>query len=537
MSDHSISQHVDVPPSPIPAEAPSLSHKIGGQTLRFDTPEMSFSEPAAVSAGITRMADQSRWLAEAVQFAQQLPQQMEDLTRREQLLNQRQAQIEHEERRSRLWISDAEAELAERKAVQQAHEAALAERLSEFERRQRELESAADRLAADQEILEQQRAHLRQDTQRELEEERATLRAERQAVELQQIKVQELGDALLVQHRTQQERVAQQLRQEREQLWITLNAEWEEKRDTFDREHAEYLKDRTLLENRIRFQQDHLEKTRAELEADQTQLARDQQITRQRLELAEVQLQRRQRQLDRHRAALEELGRALERERELTVRERAAISSTVLQEQQQFLADRQTWEADRRQQQTELRRQQETLLTHAENLETRRQRLETLRREVEETNQTTMQLRLAVEEIWAQAQQSLGSVAAQERVDAARQEIQHAYEHYQARLGEQRRELLEAERILDEQRLAFQEERRSLSEWMTQRDEELALREQRQKQQYIEQTTADHDFQQERDRWLNEKSEAERIIRRLLDDLIERTTDLPEPDASAIAAA
>jgi hypothetical protein len=84
--------------------------------------------------------------------------------------------------------------------------------------------------------------------------------------------------------------------------------------------------------------------------------------------------------------------------------------------------------------------------------------------------------------------------------------------------------------------MAFLEERRTLAEWITQREEELTRQEQRQRQQLSQQTSADQVWRRERDRWLEEKAEAERIIRQLLDDLVDRTAHLPEPDASAIAA-
>lgn len=511
------------------AGPPSPSVKLGSQTLRFDGPE-----PAAPAT--TPFAHQAKQFSEFTQMVLQTQQHMEDIARREQHLTQQKTEFEHEMRQFRLWSGELEAELADRKTAQHASESALAQRLTEFERQQRELELTLERVETERQELERDRTSLRAELQQELDRDRQALAAERHTLEVQQRKVQELGDALLEQHRTQQTKIDQQLQQEREQLWITLNTEWEEKRTQFERDKAEFLKDRTLLETRLRFQQDHLEKTMAELEAEQQEAVQEEQAIRQQLEFAEQQLQRRKTQLDQYRETLEELERALERETELHSRLKAAISSSAEQEHQHYLVERTTWEEERRQQQAELRRQQEILLTHTENLETRRLRLESLRREVEETNHATLELRLAVEEVWAQLQQAVGLSVAQEQVDAAKLAVSRNYEQWQARLWEQRRELHEAERHFEQQRLAFQEERRTLTDWIAARDEELLRQERQQREQSAEQVEADQSWQVHRDRWLAERAEAEQVIRRLLHDLLERTGELPEPDASALAA-
>lgn len=544
MSERVAENRMDVRPS---AELPSQTSlvpmvKVGSQALRIDGPE-PISAPVETSAlptpSVTSPAspwsEKARQLADVGQFVLQMQEQVEEITRRERQFSQRLSEFESEERRFRSTAHDTETELAERKAALLTQEAALAQRMLEFDQQQREFDIAAVHLEADCQALDRERSSLRQDIQRELDDTRHTLAAEREALNLQQAKVQELGDALLELHRTQQTEGERQLLKEREQLWISLSQEWEAHRAKFEQEKAEFLKDRTLLENRLRFQQDHLEKTRGELERDQQITLHERQIIRQRLEAAEQQLYRRKSQLDRFRDVLEELERALQRDRELNSRLKAAISSTVEQERQQHAAERQAWDEERRQQQAELRRQQELLLTHTENLETRRLRLESLRREVEETNHSTIEMRLAVEDVWAQLQQSLGLTVAQQQVEQARLALSHDYEHLQARLQEQRRELHEAERHFEQQRLGFQAERRTLTEWIAARDQELLRQEQRQQRQAQEQATQDHAWQDLQERWLRERAEAEEVIRRLLHDVVDRLADLPDLDASACA--
>ena len=525
------------PESPaLPAGTVPVSLKVGTQRFRFDGPESSLPDAddvssvstPAVSEPASPFSDKARLLAEAGQFMLQFQQQLEDINRREQQLTQRLTQFEREERRFRLWANDFEAELTDRKAAFQQQEAALAQRLSDFEHQQRAYDAALDLLTSDRQTLDRERAELRRQIQEELAAEKQALEAERLSLQQQQVKVRELGDELLEQHQQQQLRVEQQLQQEREQLWTRLSGEQEEHRQQFEREKAEFLKERTLLENRLRFQQDHLEKTRADLERDRHHALCEQQAMRQQLEVAGIQGLNRKRQLDRYRQTLEELERALDREAGIQTRLKAALTSNAEQEQQQYRQERQAWEEERRQQQTELRRQQELLLTHTENLETRRLRLEALKREVEETSHSTMELRLAVEEVWAQLQQSLGLTITQERVDAARQIVASDYELWQARLWEQRRELHEAERYFEQQRLVFQAERRTLTDWIAARDEELIRKEQQHLQEANAQRQVDAERHALQQRWLTERAEAEQVIRRLLHDLLDRTSELTD---------
>lgn len=524
MSERIVNDRVD-PRSPTAVPPAGEIVQLGSNVLRFDGAE---SAPPPV-------ADKARQLSNFSQFVQDIQAQLGELDQREQQLTQRETEIEQTERHFRLWVSETEAELSDRKELLKSHEAALAERMAQFDRQVRELEAARDQLDAEREFLAQQRANLRHEMQIELQRERDVLAEEHRTLNLQQAKVQELGDALLEQHQSLQTRMEEQLRQEREQLWISLNAEWEQQRAKFQQEQAEFLKDRTLLENRLRFQQEHLDKTRAELERNQQNLVREQQLVRNRLEAAERQSHARKLQLDRYRFALDELDRALERERDLVIRMKEAMASSATKDHEQYLIERRNWEHERSHQQAELRRQQEVLLSHTEQLETRRLRMEALRREIEETSHATIELRFAVEDVWSQLQQALGLSVTEEKVDQARQAVASDFEHWQARLAEQRQELFVAERELERQRLEFQEERRTLTEWLSARDRELSQKEQLLQQTLSEQTTQETVRQEVQERWLCDIDQAEQRIRTLLRNLVDDSAKLLETDASALA--
>ena len=236
------------------AATPAPTITLGAASLRIDGPESAgadstgdgpaASTPNAADAIPSLETAKAKVFQETGRFFEQVQKQIEEIGHREEHLTQRLAEFEDDERRFRLWANDTEADLAERTAALAAHEETIAQGTVEFDRRQRELDFAADRLEADRQALDRERDELRQEIQRELDEGRVTLEAERQALTLQQAQVQELGDALQEQFHAQQAQLEQQLQQERDQLWVSLSAEWEEHRRKFEQEKAEFLKER-----------------------------------------------------------------------------------------------------------------------------------------------------------------------------------------------------------------------------------------------------------------------------------------------------
>ena len=75
-----------------------------------------------------------------------------------------------------------------------------------------------------------------------------------------------------------------------------------------------------------------------------------------------------------------------------------------------------------------------------------------------------------------------------------------------------------------------------LTEWIAARDQELQQKEQEQQRVAVEQQSQDQELQALQERWLTERSEAEQVIRRLLDDLIAQSASLPAPGASELAS-
>ncbi|WP_010585229.1 coiled-coil domain-containing protein [Schlesneria paludicola] len=328
-------------------------------------------------------------------------------------------------------------------------------------------------------------------------------------------------EALEVEFVTLRQQHAQQLQAERDN-WEQQVAEQKAALQTRRDEQSREL---TLIENRIRFQQDHLDKSRAEFEQAQNEHRRDRQIELQRLEEANKITLQRQRQVDLYRSSIDEREKSLDREQEVLSRTRKAITSTADYDRMNFQAEKHAWEQERQIQQSELRRQQEALVARTENLESRGIRLDKLRAELEETHRATLEMRLAVEESWAQLTDVAGEEEARLRVDQVRHSLAGYHQQMHESLSERRREHVESQSKFERQRAEFNDERQRLTSWLTKRDEDLRLGEERLRIAANEAAANHTKWLAARDRWLMEKSEAEQLIRRLLSSLGDNSRD------------
>jgi hypothetical protein len=427
---------------------------------------------------------------ETGQIAAHLKQQYVDLDRREQRLNIQLAQADQERREQRMWAGEIQAELEEREFAITRQEAALA-----------------------------QRADACLKLEGELKELHETLLRERHSLNLER-------DQLIVDRDEQASQIeAAQVRQQRELERLRADLITEH-----DQAESRLKQQSILLENRHRFQQDHLQRTMQEFEATQDTLRREQQLARTHDEQSRSQLVLRSRQLDRQRDLLDERQQSIERERQVLIKERRAMEERLVAETEKLRADRAAWEAERDSQKADLRRQQDMLALHAENLETRRQRLDRLRAELEETNRQTLELRLAVEETAAQLMQTGGPEVAKRRMDEAHAVLGEYYRHTRESLIGQRQELEQAQTKIQQQREEFRNERQLLVDWVSQQEEQLAQREQALAGQREAIQLRDHEWRSATELLTNEKLQAESVIRDLLRQLAEH-----EQGAAAVA--
>jgi hypothetical protein len=449
-------------------------HAAAGIDVRLISPleaaaahEPQESEPSALQTG---------------QIAAHLREQHADLNRREQRLHGQLAQLDQERREQRMWAANVEAGLEEREFAIARQETALAQRADACLKLETELKELHESLLRERHSLNVERDQLTQDR-------------EEQTQVLEGLKTR--------QHH------------EFERLRADLAAEHEQA-------EAELKQQRILLDNRHRFQHDHLQRTMQEFEKVQDDFRREQQLARSREEEAQSQNLLRSRQLDRQRELLDERQRSIEREREVLLKERRAMEVRATADGEALRGERAAWESERDSQKADLRRQQDLLALHAENLETRRQRLDRLRAELEETNRQTLELRLAVEDAAAQLTQSAGAETARRRIDEARAILAEYYRHTRESLIQQRQELEQAQLRVHQQRDEFRAEREALVEWVSRQEAQLAAsaKDLAGQRDALEQREAA--CRSAAERWTAEKLEAESVIRDLLKQLGER---------------
>ena len=304
-----------------------------------------------------------------------------------------------------------------------------------------------------------------------------------------------------------------------------------EAQEAFARQREQQLTElrheRAVLENRLRFQQEHLTKARQEIESAQNDFRREAQRVRGQLEEGEAIIRLRQSQLDRVRSLLEERERSVNREREMLFKSQRAFEQFTEHDREKIKLERDDWEHERGGQMADLRRQQDMLALHANNLEGRRERLDKLRADFEQTHRTTLEMRMAIEEAWAQMTQACGVEVAQQRLDQAQQQLSGHYRGLRDSLIEQRGELDEMRQLFQTQRDEFRSEQQTLSEWATTQQRTLGHREADLQAQSEQLNFRESAWRSASQRWINEKIEAEAVIR----DLLQQLTSLTEPES------
>lgn len=377
-----------------------------------------------------------------------------------------------------------------------------------------ELRAEREALIAERDEVERLRANWIAEKDRELSELNREREIQAEATE----RVREELLAIRQQHANELE--TQQIEQE-----ASLKQQQEEFARQRDLQMQELKHERAVLENRLRFQQEHLNKARQEIESAQNEFRREAQRSRSRLEEGEAVIRLRWSQLDRVRSLLEERERSVNREREMLFKSQRAFEQYTEHDREQIKFERDEWDRERSLQQSDLRRQQDMLALHVQNLEGRRERLDKLRAELEETHRTTLEMRMAIEEAWAQMTQAAGEDSAKQRIEAAQQQLSNHYRFLRETLTEQRRELDEMRQAFQQQKDEFHSEQQALTEWAA--TEERRLRDQ---STTLKTKTEQLDMRESAwrsasHRWVTEKIEAEAVIR----DLLQQLTSLTEP--------
>jgi hypothetical protein len=473
-------------------------------------------------------------------------------------------------------IETREAAVDERQRIVEEQQQELREQQQEFARAEEQLKLRSHEVDAEQSAASSDRSTLRARIEREIEIERTALLQLQSTLEAEK---QQHVDALSVKKRAYDEALAgleARLEQEREQIRESLipvieaemreklgtidearqaidleretnldelrrqASELEEQRDEFEqrmaiereqlendfeRQRHELQDEKALFQKRYRFQFDHLQQSREELEESLRVHRREEQAFRIDSHHFESQLQRRMKQVDEYLDVI--------RDREESAERQARRARQTLREQlrelsvdRDGLAERQIrWEEERSAQQADLTRQEKLLSSQALNLGDRRVRLEELRLELEDTHQTTLEMRMAVEEAFAQLAQANGAEPTRSRIEAARAAVADHYRHIREGITKQRAEIASSQSQVQMQQDEFRVEREQLTQWMAERDERQRTQQSELDQQVESIDDWESKWRQARDAWKQERMEAEHVIR----DLLRQLTALQVP--------
>ncbi len=567
-------------PPPIPQETSGVSHRVdrshsAGSNLFGFQQDASIANPGS--------SEQAEMLYQAGQIADQLRAQFDELNRRERSLNEQLAAVDQERRSMRLWAKELQSEIDVRRAQLAEEEEELRRRKQEQFREAGQLQTAQVRIVEEREQLQeeleqeleverrkvdeekaslvQQQAELsaqieKHQTEHEqlLREARETLDAERTVFLMEyesgKAKLEEEQSEWFAQSKAERERMVRERREHEETLEYTrrqietLKAEQEEIADRKTGEVAEKIElqkqefqaeveqvraqlkqQQTTNDNRFHFQEEHLRKTRQELESARSEYLRQCQLDKMRFAERESILDLRRRQLEYYRLLLEEREMSVQREQQLVQRKTNQQEDELAHDRLRLRQQREQWERLREAQQSELRRQQDMLALHAQNLEDRKSRLDELRTDMEATHRETLEMRIALEEAWARLNQQLGEDNARERVQQLRDALSEHYRSVRESISRQRAEVEEACNRLLQQRDEFRAERQTLTEFVNERENELQTWEAKLHREMETLDTREEAWRAARDRWSQEKIDAEEVIR----DLLRQLTDLNSP--------
>lgn len=441
----------------------------------------------------TAMTGQSA-LQQAVHLMEHLKKQLEELDRREANLNRQLIAFDNDRRGLRLLAQQLETQSTHREQQLAAREEDVLNRESSCVERSRVLDAASERLTDERSALEAESQGLRATIENELAEQRQELSNLRDALDRRE-------------------------------------ADLETREAAIQQGNAD-------LEKRIRLHDEHLSRLRSEVSVERAELDRD--TARRRIwahDLEQVSTLRLA-QIRKLRGLLDRREASLVSEAELVREQQAAAAAEVAREREAVFQQQEELARAIDEHAQDVERHQEMLTLQAENFEGRRQRLDRLRDELDQERQESLESRLVVEQVYSQTVHALDVAAAQERVQNARGKLFEHYRELRDALTRRRQECEQAQRQLIDRRDSFQAERDEQLQRVAEREEQLAARMLEMANQSAEFAARQSQFAAARDRWRQDRLEAERIIRNLLGEL-ERGVNqvLEQSDASSIQPA
>ncbi len=413
----------------------------------------------------------------------------------------------------------------ERMKVSQERMLLDAERERSRGQAERERQEHADRMQAIAEELKAERVRLAERTREELAAEITLLNRQKteweHAHETQLLELQQQGE---------------DLQQQRELFGQQVDAEQQRLREEIEKKRQGILTEQSNLQRRYRFQFEHLTRAKEDLELELREFRREQQLFRsERLRFLE-QHRLRFRQLEHIRQLLLEREASIGRETRIIERSRTAALADIQRQQQrgEEIRDANLRDIESRQRRT--KQQEASLSDVVARLEERSQRLNRLRAELDQTQSEILEQRLVTEEARTNLIRDAASrEVARACLEQARGDVQSFFERLRSQVTAERDKVeLTAVNIAERQQ-QFRNDRAELEQWFITREEELSARVAGsvvdEQQQIIAKIQTELATLQER--WKHERSEAERTIRDLLDQLTVREMQTNETSFSS----
>lgn len=403
-----------------------------------------------------------------------------------------------------------EAELRSLRSDLDEQRAEQEERLTEaralFERHRDEQLAAIDAAA-----IEQRRA-----IAAEQAEAASQIAAEKERLGREAAALEKARDAFNDEQRQRWERVTAELAKLRQTQEDELHVE----RLAFEQEQAAARlaldEERAVMENRLQFQKDHLNRTREELEEARRELERRLQKGRtQAVGLAE-QFRLRQSHLARFRQLLDDREAAIERERVALAELRKSSDDEKLREAARRRDEEEARRREADAERTALQHLQAELASKAEQFTARQIRLDTLRSELEATHRENLELRVALDETWIKLSQAANPDKAKQQLAATRALVADHFRQKEAEI-DRRRSLLADDAAHARKHSEHLEARRhELNEWLSSALDTLHRREDE-----LKRWAATLDARETRSqmlvaKWREERGSAEAVIRDLL---------------------
>jgi DNA repair exonuclease SbcCD ATPase subunit len=460
----------------------------------------------------TVLAEQFR--LQAAQLSDQLSERQKSLDRRESEVNARLAALESETRRARLWLEQRQGEIEKRqqqldgqlegqreaaepaapretKAAWKTQEKQLRAREKELKAREKALLSQTQQADKRQANLDR-REQLLNTTMVEVSDGDVQLAAARLALDGQQMQAQsdldqrkEKLDALAEQQRQREQHAAEQLSDEQARLAEQLADDRFKLAAKAAQEKTRLAAERSTMEKQIASERLKLagERTqmRKQLILDQSKLAADQQqLLKDEEEVAAVLAERRTlfeaaARLDTRQQHLEKAESLLEEEHGALVEQRRALAGMREDREAQARAAQQQFAGRRVEQEAQWKEKRGDLERRSQALQAREKAIDHLRTEISNTHRDTLEMRVAIEEIWSQLSTTMRPAALTQSLSGARSRLSDYYRLANAEMAERKEELQRISRDMAQQHQQLAANKTELQQWAARRQEEIEV--------------------------------------------------------------